>query len=421
MNALLELIRTVWRSAFSRGTESSLILVAVALGVSVVTAMLALLLNSAALNTRFERSLEGRSIRVVARLGDPYAFDDRAIFKTDAVELQKIALPERDLSVLREAAPAVEHAFVMDTAYTNRPRLPGLDPSRWSQINFRAVTPEFIPAAGLRLLEGAWLSERDFANRSPVVVVSEAFQKRWFAGRSPLGFKIQGDEASFTVIGVFATPDSTSEFQSGELTGVNAAGLTPLNAGNAEYYAASNELTFTPILGQAANARAQLEAASSARYRNQTRVHSSAERILRQQQLALGTAVMTLIFASGGLLIATMNITNLMLARANHRSRWIAMARAMGATQRRVFGSFLLEAGLLGLLGSVAGAALAVALVAGLNALAGGDAESGFQLSVQPQHLLLGVGIGLFVTTAFASYPALIASRTAPTRALRSM
>jgi putative ABC transport system permease protein len=416
-----DLIAQTIRSTRSRPLESGLIVIAVALGVSVVTVMLALLLNSAAFNSSFERSLEGRMVQVVGKNGDARAFDDGVVIRDGVGEAKKVTLAMPELEMLRTESPAVKYAYLMDGTYTNRPNLPGMDLSNWSQINFRAVTPEFIPAAGLQLIAGSWPNAEDFKAHRSVVVVSDVFAHRWYAKQDILGQKIVGQEATYTVIGVFVTPSTTSEFQSADVTISNMVGIAPWKSGNPELYSIANSLFFVPKPGLETQAREQLQTAATKYFADGVRVHSSASKLEQQRQLALGTALMTAVFACGGLLIAAMNITNLMLARVLQRTRRIGIARALGASQRTVFVEFLLEASVLGGAGALIGLGFALGLVSGLNALIRDSIQlPGFRLELQAAHLVFGFALGVGVNLLFGAYPAWLASRTQVSVALRS-
>ncbi|NLE96795.1 MAG: FtsX-like permease family protein [Propionibacterium sp.] len=127
-----------------------------------------------------------------------------------------------------------------------------------------------------------------------------------------------------------------------------------------------------------------------------------------------------LIFAAIALLIATLLILNTFSILVAQRAREMALMRAIGATRRQVRHSVLLEAAIVGIIGSTLGILLGYALVWGLLAL-----MSGLGLSLGeavPQLTMPAVvasyAVGIVVTVIAALVPAVRASRTRPVEAL---
>jgi putative ABC transport system permease protein len=84
--------------------------------------------------------------------------------------------------------------------------LPGFEGSReetFARNDF--VSPGYFAAMGLDVVEGRAIDERDVAGSEAVVVVSEAFARRFLPGRPPVGATLRMGDAqpvSYTIVGV---------------------------------------------------------------------------------------------------------------------------------------------------------------------------------------------------------------------------
>ena len=113
------------------------------------------------------------------------------------------------------------------------------------------------------------------------------------------------------------------------------------------------------------------------------------------------------------LVVGAIGIANVMLVSVTERTREIGIMKAVGATNRDVMGVFLIEAGLLGTLGSVLGVPLG--LVVGFGATR--YADVGFALALD--WMVLAVVVGILVGVVAGLYPAWRAARVDPIDALR--
>jgi putative ABC transport system permease protein len=128
-----------------------------------------------------------------------------------------------------------------------------------------------------------------------------------------------------------------------------------------------------------------------------------------------------LAMAAASLLVGAFLIANTFSMVVASRTRELAVLRAAGATGRQVLGSILVEALLVGALASAVGAALGVAVAAGLRTLLGafGAQLPDGPLVVDAATLVIAAMIGIVVTVLGALGPARRASRVSPLAALR--
>jgi putative ABC transport system permease protein len=135
-------------------------------------------------------------------------------------------------------------------------------------------------------------------------------------------------------------------------------------------------------------------------------------RIIRSFLVAFGGVAL---FVGGFVIFNTLSIT------VAQRARELAMLRTVGASRRQVLASVVLEAVVIGLIGSVVGIACGLGLAAGLSALfrsMGLDLpHTDTVLAARTIAVSLGVGVG--VTTVAGLVPAIRATRVEPVVALR--
>ena len=120
------------------------------------------------------------------------------------------------------------------------------------------------------------------------------------------------------------------------------------------------------------------------------------------------------------LLIASANIANLLLARANARTQEMALRMAIGANRPRLLRQCLVESSLLGLLGSIAGILVAIVLVAGLKHFGPTSLPRLQDVSIHPIVLLFAVALSLVTSLFFGFAPAWRLSRVPPQASLRA-
>ncbi len=119
------------------------------------------------------------------------------------------------------------------------------------------------------------------------------------------------------------------------------------------------------------------------------------------------------------LLLGGIGVASAVVVFVRQRSESIAVLRCIGATAGAIFAIYLLEAGVMGLVGSVAGALTGVALQRLLPGLLSGVLPVDVTLALSWNAVGLGVGMGLWVALVFALLPLLAVRRVSPLSALR--
>jgi len=145
--------------------------------------------------------------------------------------------------------------------------------------------------------------------------------------------------------------------------------------------------------------------------------HSIADTILGNSRpviIALTLAVGLL------LLIACVNVGNLALVRAFARAREIAVRRAIGASYADVMRLFLVENGMLAVLGGVFGFVMAIALLRGVRIVAPPQLPRADAIGYVSTAARMAIGVTLAALLLFGLAPSLIASQVSSYAALRS-
>ena len=141
-------------------------------------------------------------------------------------ELRNGAL-ERIIERLR-ATPGVQSAGMTTTLpmsssgmviHFNRNSYPPKGPDNYVMAGHRAVTADYLPMLGVKLLEGRHLSRRDRHGRGLVAVINESMARQYFPDRSPIGERFQlgtepdPDFPTMEIVGVVS--DMKQSFESG--------------------------------------------------------------------------------------------------------------------------------------------------------------------------------------------------------------
>jgi predicted permease len=75
-------------------------------------------------------------------------------------------------------------------------------PGESTAVNRALVSPGYFATMGIRIVEGREFTARDDRQSDPVIIVNQAFAKRFFQGRNPVGHKVRVIGKTCTVTGM---------------------------------------------------------------------------------------------------------------------------------------------------------------------------------------------------------------------------
>jgi putative ABC transport system permease protein len=128
-----------------------------------------------------------------------------------------------------------------------------------------------------------------------------------------------------------------------------------------------------------------------------------------------------LAFAGIALFVGGFVIANTLAITVAQRMRELATLRTLGASRRQVLGSVVLEAGVVGLIGSLVGLFLGLAIAVGLKAFlkATGFELPGGGIVFSGRTILISLAVGTLIALLASLRPALRATRIEPIAAVR--
>ena len=284
------------------------------------------------------------------------------------------------------------------------------------QTSGLAVSGDVFSALGVQPILGrAYTAEEDFGANSALLVLSHEFWQRQLAGRTDvLGMTVATDGGPRTVVGVMP-PGFTLVGQKADFLMPYGQTLEQLRAarGRGSSYAIARlreGVTFEQAYSDMRSLYAQLEKEEPQRNARRTVMvlHLQEQMVgeLRPALFALIGAVLMV------LLVACVNVANLLLARSAAREREIGVRAALGAERGRLVRQVLTESLLLATAGGVAGVAVAALCHRGLLALIGDriPVPRLDQLTLDLPVVAFTMSIALATGIAFGVVPAFVST-----------
>jgi putative ABC transport system permease protein len=282
-----------------------------------------------------------------------------------------------------------------------------------------SVNWNFFPLLRVQSQLGRMFTEADDRYGAPrTVILSHGFWQRRFGGAlNAIGQTLQLTNETYTVIGVL--PPGFEYFEKADVYAPLGLVLAPDSAfagrGNSafDFYALARLKPGVTV----AQANSEMNAIGQQLAREYPKFNEGLGAQAEPLQDVMSESVrysLWMLFGAVGfiLLIACINVANLLLVRAAERKKELAVRLALGAGRRRIIRQMFSESLLIAGLGGAGGLLLGSWMLQGLLALAPEEIPQLSRVGLDNGVLLFTLGVALLTSLLFGLLPALQAAKT---------
>jgi predicted permease len=320
----------------------------------------------------------------------------------------------QDLKELRDSG------VFADVAGVQRHDLTLTDAGDPTVVSTVVVTPEIFSVLNVPPLAGRYLfSDDEKTGAAPVVVLSEGlWRNRFGADPGLVGRSIHLDQQGYTVVGIMPAGFRVPVFGAHQEIWIPLAqdplfgSWLPRPGGH-----------WLRVVGRLkpgtslATVRPQTDAVTQRLAEEYPEQNAGWNiKLAPLQTVIVGeikTPLLVLLGAVGlVLLLACVNIANLLLARSTFRTREVALRQAFGAGRARIVRQFLTESAVLGLMGAVLGVVIAWFSLHALSSLLPADAPAARPVQLDASVLGFSLLLSLLASVGFGLAPALFTAHS---------
>lgn len=401
-----ETLRTAWEALNGRRMRSLLTMLGILIGISAV--MLTVGLGEGArLQIGKEINKLGSNLLIVTPgagggisglsgggSGTGFTMSDAALIANPAVAPDVAGVAPVMMS------PVMAQYGTKDTSTTVNGTLPA-----WMSVRARTLG------------DGRFFTDAEQAAAAQVAVLGSVSARNLFGSEPAVGREIALNGQTFAVIGVLTTSSSMSNEDDAVIIPMStmARRLSPPAMAN------SISTIYVAARDDASIAAAHQEVTAALTVNRKTTTADQDFSIFSFQGLLTAADTMTAVLTSLlsglagiSLIVGGIGVMNIMLVSVSERVREIGLRKALGATPRLIRRQFMVEAGILGLLGGVLGVLVGLLGAAILTPLLR------LEVTLSLPATLIALSVSLSIGIIAGVYPAARAAKLPPIDALRS-
>ncbi|MDB9307944.1 ABC transporter permease [Aphanizomenon sp. CS-733/32] len=278
-------------------------------------------------------------------------------------------------------------------------------------VESQAVTADFLPMSGRKLIAGEFFTVNDLQQTRSVVVIDQLLAQKLFKGKNPLRKMITFQNKSYYIQGFIQTRNINTW---GDEQGLILIPLSVYQSLKSSPF--FDKITITPKnpenIEQIQN---QATSILKKRFPNvDIYASSNVDQVKDLEKVLNGVTIIILVIGSISLFVGGVGIANITIASVVERTPEIGLRRAIGATQKNILIQFLLEATFISMTGGI----IAIATVQGITIMTVTLLNLPYQFTYQTPLVSLSSAIIVGIVSSFL--PALRASKLDPVEALRS-